>query len=272
MVGCNWFQFPDFSDFSDGLYYSRGFQIRGDARFWRCEAFATMLCFYGVILVTWFGIQEMAALNPSDAFLGVSVVKEGLCVNLTCSALYCSITAPLICKQTPVHLRKGEDAELCAPERGCDWTVEVLSDSSYENRSTALSIVNSAVEETTYFPLLENMKQQFVDVTKYVNTQTGSEVVSYDIVLRMRSQQMSSCGVGIPESMKTDTRCGSYSLFLANTVYSTVSRKRYTTDLSNLIFWILTASLTIIALFWGLLSAYRSAKTLEVALQRTHVE
>jgi hypothetical protein len=136
-----------------------------------------------------------------------------------------------------------------------------------------LSITNPEVEDkTTYFPLLENLKQQFVDITKYVNTQTGVEVISYDIVLRMRSQQMSTCGAALPASLKTDTRCGSYSLFLASTVYSTVARKRYTTDLSNLIFWILTASLTIIALFWGLLSAYRSAKTLEVKLNRTHVE
>ena len=271
MVGCNWCVWPDLSDFSDALYYVRGFQIANQPAFWRCEAFATFLALYGVILVSWFGIQEIALLDPSDAFLGVSVVKGGLCVNLTCSALYCSVTAPQVCKETPVHLKQGESGEFCTPESGCDWNVEVLSDASYENRSTCLSITNPEVEEQqTYFPQLENLKRQFVDITKYVNTQSGIEVIDYSIELRMRSQQMASCGSALPESMKVNTRCGAYSMFLSKTIYETVSKKRYTSDLAILIFFILTSSLTVVAVFWMLLNSYRSVKRLETELQRSH--
>jgi hypothetical protein len=271
MVNCNWLSVPDFSDFSDALYYSRAYRIKGDSSYWRCEAFASFLAFYGVVLVAWFGIQEIALLNPSDAFLGVSVVKGGLCVNLTCAALYCSVTAPVACKQTPVHLKQMESAEFCSPNPGCDWNVEVLSDASFENRSTCLAIANPQVDEqATYFPLLENMKRQFVDITKYVNTQSGLVVIDYSIALRMRSQQMSSCGAALSESMKTNTRCGSYSMFLSNTIYESLSKKRYTSDLAVMVFFIMTSCLTVVAIFWMLLSSYRNAKTLETALQRTH--
>ena len=270
MVSCNWCVWPDISDFSDSLYYSRAFQIKGDVRFWRCESFATMLAIYGIVLLAWFGGLQISYLNPSDAFMGVSIIKEGLCLNLTCSGLYCSITAPPSCKKTPIHLTKGDMTELCSSEPGCDWIVEVLSDSSFENRSTCLSIDNPLVDQITYFPQLENMKRIYVDITKYINAQNHHAVVSYDLVSRTRSTQMTSCGAALPESVKTDTRCGSYSIFLADTFYETQSRKRFVTDVFILLLVTVTAIGTIHPMFSWMLSVYRGAQGLEKALQRSH--
>jgi hypothetical protein len=270
MVRCNWCVWPDLADFSDSLFYSRAFQISNQPAFWRCESLATLLAIYGVVLLAWFGGIQVSQLNPSDAFMGVSIIEKGLCLNLTCSALYCSVTAPQSCKKTPVHMKQLETVEFCSADPGCDWNIEVLSDSSFENRSTCVSVDNPQSDQITYFPQLENMKRQFVDITKYVNAQSGYPIVSFDIVSRTRSKQMSSCGAALPESMKTDTRCGSYSMFLVNTEYQTVSRKRYATDLAVILLLTIAAIGTLSPMFRWLLGIYRGAKTLETELQRSH--
>jgi len=267
-IQCRWY--PDVDEFADVLFYSRIYSAPGKPEHWRCESFASLLVLIGALLVLAMGIDQIVQLDPSDAFMASTVVKNQLCVNLTCGGHYCSFTQPPSCKAPPIHLEQEETAEFCGSGEKCEWNAEVLTSSGFENRSASLYIYNNDTGEQTYFPQLESMMRKFVDVTKYINTQSGVKLTSWDIVPRILSKQLTSCANDLPASVKQDTRCGAYNIYLGNTVYETAMLQRYSLEWTKWMVWIATTIATLIAGFWALIYTYRYAKSFDKAIAPTH--
>lgn len=269
-IRCRWY--PDVDEFADVLFYSRFYSSPGKVAHWRCESFASLLVWIGAILIFAMGIDQIVQLNPSDAFMASTIVKNDLCLNLTCGGHYCSFTQPIECKAAAIHLEQGETAEFCGHGEKCEWKVEVLSNSGFENRSNSVYILNNLTGEKTYFPQLESMMRKYVDVTKYVKQfqQDGEELVEWDVVPRLLSEQMSSCAADIPAAVKQGTRCGSYSIFLDSTVYETAMMQRYSLEWTKWMVWIVSTITTMVLCFYGLIYTYRYAQTFDKAVAPPH--
>jgi len=267
-IHCDWF--PDVRDIGDVLYYWRFYRTVGKEDYWRCEAYGTLITIVGVVLMLTLGITQIALLDPSDAFMASSVVKTTLCVNLTCGAHYCSFTQPTQCKATPIHLEKNEVAEFCSTGEACTWSAEVLSDSGYENRSASVYIFNTDTGQRNYFPLLDEMKRQFLGITKYINTQSGVSLVSWAIAPSTLSEKMTSCGAGLPAAVKQNTRCGGYNIYLDDKVYETAMMQRYTLEMVKWLILVFTGVVALITVMGWLLGVYRSAGVLEKKMVRPH--
>lgn len=248
-----WDIVPGLEDVKIVLYYFRGYRAKRP-KYWRCESFFTQLTILGVFFVFVFGLQTMAQLDPTDAFMASSIAKDQICVNLTCGGHYCQFTQPLACKQNPIHLKKNEMSEFCTPADNCNWDVEILSDFGYDNRSMSLYIQNDG--NPTYFPQLENLKKIYVSITKYINTQTGSAIIDWDVTSQTLSKKMEKCTYS--GNMNPDTRCGSYNIYFANTIYESAVTQRYTTELSIIGGWVFSVCVGIVIIFTGALNVYRN--------------
>lgn len=248
-----WDILPGVEDVRVALRYSRSYRTK-QSKYWRCESFFTLLTILGIIFVIIFGLQTMAQLDPTDAFMASSIAKDQICVNITCGGHYCQFTQPLACDQTPIHLKKNEVEEFCTPRENCNWDVEILSDSGYDNRSVSLYIDNDG--DLTYFPQLENLKKIYVSITKYINTQTGNTIVDWDITSQTLSKKMDKCTYS--GNMSPETRCGSYNIYFANTIYESAVTQRYTTELSIIGGWVFSVCVGIVITFSGALNIYRN--------------
>jgi hypothetical protein len=244
---------PGLEDVSITLLYFRGYKSH-DLRYWRCESFITQLTLLGAFFVIIFGLQTMAQLDPTDAFMASSIAKDQICVNITCGGHYCQFTQPLACGQTPIHMKKNEVEEFCTPRENCNWDVEILSDSGYDNRSVSLYIENNG--ELTYFPQLENLKRIYVSITKYINTQTGLTIVDWDISSQTLSKKMEKCSY--TGNVNPDNRCGSYNIYFANTIYESAVTQRYATELSIIGGWVFSVCVAMVITFNGALNIYRT--------------
>jgi hypothetical protein len=217
------------------LYYmARLLAPPGITRHWKCEAFASLIFAAGVVAVALSGAYEASQLNPSAAWLG-SVVDEdaSTCVNITCGGYYCDFAQPKSseCEHSPVHLAQGETAEICTPPEHCDWQARVVVDAAYENRTFSLYIYEATTGDTKTFPQLENLKHQYVDITKYVNSQFGVTRVTWDLQTQSMSSRMESCTTTIP-----DSRCGAYTLLFDKVIYEMANRQRHTQEIQAIIF------------------------------------
>ena len=245
--------FPGVEDIKIVLLYFRGYKSK-NTKYWRCESFITLLTILGFFFVVSFGIQTMTQLDPTDAFMASTIAKDQICVNITCGGHYCQFTQLPGCDQTPIHMEKDEVEEFCTPRTNCNWDVEILSDSGYDNRSASLYIDTDG--DLTYFPQLENMKKIYVSLTKYINTQTGETVVNWDITSQTLSKGMTKCNYNgvIPP----DTRCGSYNIYFANTIYESAVTQRYASELSIIFGWMFSVCVTIVITCNSGLNCYRS--------------
>jgi len=114
--------------------------------------------------------------------------------------------------------------------------------------------------------------RKYVDVTKYVKQfqQDGEELVEWDVVPRMLSEQMSSCAADVPVSVKQGMRCGSYSIFLDSTVYEIAMTQRYSLEWTKWMVWIVSTITTMVLCFYGLIYTYRYARTFDKAVAPPH--
>ena len=226
MRGCRFVPFPDFGEVDATLFYSRRFR-NNDFYTWKCESFATMLSVSTMFLILVTGIYIVSLQDPSVALMTSSISDEPLCVNLTCSALYCLFTQPSSCGVAPKYVQTNTTLEICASEKtNCDWTVEVLSAAGYDQRARTLYIENSETGMIKTFPQLDNYKIAYVTVEKYIDTRYDYQRVDWSLQVHIESKLMTSC-TSFSE-LSSEKRCGSYVVYLSNTIYDQQSKLHYT--------------------------------------------
>ena len=187
------------------------------------EAFTSLMRVTGSILIFWQFMIWISSQDTSQAIMTSTVSQQDICVNLTCGGLYCAFKQPKGCDATPKFLHTYETAEFCSPsEVGCDWSTEVLTTSDYANWTQSVFIYNSN-GLSTGFPPLEGMKQQNVDITKYIDSRSKTPIVQWNLQTRLDPSQMKSCG----SNVEPDQRCGSYTIYLSKIVYDETAQLRY---------------------------------------------
>lgn len=201
---------------------------------WKFEALATQMVLIGVLLVILVGKERIANVDPKTSIM-VSTVHddEKVCTNMTCGGLYCLFTQPIGCDVSFMFLKTGETAEVCNSRKGCNWDVEIVTSSNYDDRSSSLCIAPKKC-----FPQLELLKRRFVDITKYVSQHGELELVEWAITEDTLSASMPSCGNSHPELIDDNDRCGSYNIYMDNTVYTKDAKQKYELDQSVNVFWI----------------------------------
>lgn len=229
--------------------------------YWRCQLLSTLILFSGFIAVVVKLGTDISNLNPSAAWMGSLIeTDENICVNVTCGGYYCEFAQPNLqqCKSGPYHLEKGESVELCSTPEKCDWQVKVVTDAGYENRSFGLYIYENTTGDVKNFPLIENLKHQYVDLIKYVNLQFGNTIVNWDLQTRALTSKMDSCSSNI-----ADSRCGAYTLFFSKQVFIMSTSEKYLNDLLDKL---ITAFLTGFAIWFiviRFLRLYENAREYE---------
>jgi hypothetical protein len=188
------------------------------------ESFTSLMRVTGSVLIFLQFMIWIFNQDKSQAFMTSIISEQEICVNLTCGGLYCSFKQPKGCDATPKFLHTYEIAEFCSPsEVGCDWSTEVLTTSEYANWTQSVFIYNTDNGLSTFFPPLEGMKQQSVDITKYTDSRSTTPIVQWNIQTRLDSSQMKSCG----SNVGPDQRCGSYIIYLSKTVWDETAQLRY---------------------------------------------
>lgn len=218
--------FPDISEATAALHYSRWFQ-RDSPRHWKCESFASLMTISAMFLILTAGIYIASLQDPSVALMTSSISDEPLCVELTCSALYCLFTQPDGCGVMPKFVQTDTTLEICASEKSnCDWTIEVLSNAGYDQRARTVYIANNETGMIKSFPQLDNLKIVYVTVEKYIDTRYDYQRVDWSLQAHIESKLMTSC-TSFPQ-LDSNKRCGSYVVYLSNTIYDQQSKLHYT--------------------------------------------
>lgn len=241
-------------------------------RNWKFEALATMMIITGAILVVIVGFKTINEIDPNSSFMEVTVHRdEQMCVNLTCGGLYCLFTQPVGCDSSIRFLKIGETDSFCNYYRGCKWDVEIVTNSDYDNRSRSLYIVGES-GDIKYFPQLELLKRKFIDITKYVNENEGIRLVEWALSEDTRSTSMNTCGNTHPELLTDNERCGSYNIYLADSVYTTGVKKKYELEVGNRLFFIVVSIVSVGCMNFVMVWMYGSFLKARKEADRRHTD
>lgn len=142
----------------------------------------------------------------------VTAKPSQLCANITCGGFYCSMRLPSECEAESHYfsLTSGQSQELCY--HSCQWTIEVLTTSTFENRTSGLHISSSS--GPIQFPVLEGGKRLDIGITKYTDRRYVPPQDSWRVENLVSAAKYPTCGSTLQKELKQDRRCGAYRLFL----------------------------------------------------------
>jgi hypothetical protein len=184
--------------FSDGYHFMFG-------------AYLTLIFVNWAIAFIIFYIVERENFSFANVAF-VTAKPTQLCANITCGGFYCSLRLPLECEAEShfFSLENGESQEICY--HSCQWTAEVLTSSTFENRTAGLHIQSST--GLIQFPVLEGGKRLDVGITKYTDRRYAPPQDSWRIESLVGAAKYPTCGLTLQTALKQDRRCGAYRLFL----------------------------------------------------------
>lgn len=141
----------------------------------------------------------------------VTAKPNQLCLPVTCGGFFCSLHLPSECSApaNAYSLLNGETQEICS--NACKWTIEVLTTSSFENRTEGLYVMNWDGERIP-FPILEGKLRIDVGIAKYADRRLSPPTDSWRIESLGSFSKYPSCGTSLLPELKQNRRCGAYRL------------------------------------------------------------
>lgn len=209
------------------------------------HGFATLM--FIVCALVSFQYAYVEYLDEKSAYLMALNPSADLSVEMSCSAVSCYFFQEKQCDDARA-LTNGQNTTIAAAD--CQWTVKIITNSSFESKRTAIGLLTQVDNETSreYFAAVEQETLKFVSLSKTVDETYIPPFETWAAQVFSTYDYFRDCAAYHDNAQQT---CGAFQLSFDNKVYTITVNNQVgfiivlsTGMISSVVFWVLWKLIT----------------------------